>query len=148
MPGPIAKPDGQRRRRNTKVPTLKLEADGRGDYPPDPLEDLNELERRYYDWAWATPAANAWHDSDAEVVAEWARLKSYVTRCLRGEIMKTTAAGLVIPVELSSALLGQVTTREDRLILSPIARAKAHARISEPEPEHGGNVVTPGRWSL
>ena len=90
MPGPTPKPEDRRRRRNKPVvPTLNLSADGRDGDPPNPLEDLDDLERRYYDWAWATPAALAWHDSDAEVVAEWARLKVYATRCLRGEITKT-----------------------------------------------------------
>jgi hypothetical protein len=148
MPGPIAKPDGQRRRRNEpKVPTLKLSADGRHDDPPEPVEVLNELENEYYTWAWSTPAANAWHESDAEIVAEWARLKAYATRCLRGEIKKTTATGLVIPADLRIGMLEQITSREDRLMLSPIARSRGHAQISEPPSEHDGNVVTPGRWS-
>jgi hypothetical protein len=129
------------------VPTLKLSADGRADDPPDPIEELDKLERRYYVWAWSTPTAHAWHESDAEIVAEWARLKAYVTRCLRGAIMKTTAAGTTIPADLRIGILEQITSREDRLMLSPIARARGHVRISEPESTRDGNVVTPGRWS-
>ena len=148
MPGPTPKPEDRRRRRNKPVvPTLNLSADGRDGDPPNPLEDLDDLERRYYDWAWATPAALAWHDSDAEVVAEWARLKVYATRCLRGEITKTMAGGTTIAADLRIGMLEQITSREDRLMLSPIARAKGHARVSEPESTRDGSVVAPGRWS-
>ena len=147
MASTIPKPAEQRRRTNKTVPTSNLRADGRDDKPPDPIEELDTLEREYYDWAWSTPSAFAWHDCDAELVAEWARLKAYATRCLRGEITRQVSSGSMIVADLSSGMLGQITTREDRLLLSPVARAKGYAKIVEPEPEHDGNVVKPGRWS-
>lgn len=154
MPGPLPKPEEERRRRNAPtVPTTELPVAGYSGPVPDPVEELDELERRYYEWAWTTPAAAAWHVAEAEIVAEWARLKAYATRCLRGEILKTTAQGMQIPAELSSAVYSQIVAREDRLYLSPMARAKGRAKIVEPPapvrdpdaPADGSNVVS-GRF--
>lgn len=150
MPGPL--PAENPRRRNKRPPTDQLPADGVELDVPEPIEELDDLERRYYDWAWSTPAAAAWHDSDAEVVAEWARLKAYATRCLRGEIEKQSATtGRMIIAELSTAVLSQITVREDRLFLSPAGRKKGRTKIVDGEPAEKpstshGNVVTPDRW--
>ena len=145
MPSNTPKPVEQLRRRNKAVPKSALPSEGRADVPPEPIEALDELERSYFVWAWSTPAAHAWHDSDVEIVAELARLKAYATRCLRGEIMKVTAAGMTIPMDLSTGVLTQITSREDRLLLSPQARARGHVKIVESEPERAGNVVTNDR---
>lgn len=145
-PLPSANP---RRRNKPTIPSDNLPASGRDGSPPEPIEALDELERRYFDWAWTTPAAGAWHESDAEIVAEWARLKAYASRCLRGEIMKTTATGLVIPEPLSTSVLAQITAREDRLFLSPGGRKSGRTVIVDdeaPVSSRSGNVVTPDRW--
>lgn len=154
MPGPLPKDEEERRRRNEPtIPTTELPADGYDGPIPEPVEELTELEDLYYRWAWSTPAAAAWHVSDVEIVAEWARLKAYAARCLRGEIVKETAQGKFITADLSSAVFAQITAREDRLLLSPMARAKGRAKIIAPpeaarddddEPA-GGNVIS-GRF--
>lgn len=154
MPGPL--PDENARRRNAPtLPTDSLPMSGARVEAPAPIEDLDGLESRYFDWAWSTPAAAAWHSSDVEIVAEWARLKAYASRCLRGEVLKKSKDG-EFPVELSSAVLTQITNREDRLMLSPMARKKGRAKIVadeltqtvQPSSRKSGDgvVVTPDRW--
>jgi len=152
MPGPL--PDDNARRRNAPtLPTDSLPVDGLTVDPPDPIEDLGDVEQRYYVWAWSTPAAAAWHSSDAEIVAEWARLKAYVSRTMRGEVTKQVGE-FEVAVDLSSAVLTQITNREDRLMLSPMARKKARAKIVAPKSEEStspdqssdGVVLTPDRW--
>ena len=147
--GPL--PTGNARRRNAPtIPTDTLDPNGRDGDVPEPIEPLNELERRYFDWAWTTPAACGWHWSDAEIVADWARLKALASRYVAGEIVKTGKDGAEVPAELPSALLTQITNREDRLYLSPSARKKARTTMVETtestESTADGNVVTPERW--
>ena len=152
MPGPI--PDDNARRRNAPtLPTDSLPMDGASIDPPAPIEPLDEVEQRYYVWAWSTPAAAAWHSSDAEIVAEWARLKTYASRTMRREVFKQVGENEVV-VEPSSPILTQITNREDRLMLSPMARKKGRAKIVAGESQESnaagtsadGVVVTPGRW--
>jgi len=120
---------------------------------PSPIEPLDGVEQRYYVWAWSTPAAAAWHSSDAEIVAEWARLKVYVSRTMRGEVTKRVGDSEVV-VEPSSPILTQITNREDRLMLSPMARKKGRAKIVSGESQESdksgksidGVVLTPDRW--
>jgi hypothetical protein len=146
MPGPLPT-ENPRRRNALTLPTDSLPLTGRVGDIPDPIEDLKPLERQYYVWAWSTPAAAAWHDSDAEIVAEWARLKVLIARYMAGEIMKGESVA-----EVPSAILSQITNREDRLMLSPIARKKGRAKIVDAEPSKAvtqtgdGTVVTPERW--
>lgn len=150
MPGPIPKPNHRHRNKPT-LPTDNLDDNGYSGPVPDPVNPLDVDERKLYDWAWTTPAACGWHWSDAEIVADWARLKALAARYARGEIMKWTT-GEPTPVELPSALLTQIMNREDRLYLSPLARKKARTRIesdagsSVKQSASSGNVVTPGRW--
>jgi hypothetical protein len=134
MPGPLPNPNAIRRNAPT-IPTTNLPVSGFSGPIPEPIEDLDDMERRYFEWAWRQPAAAAWHSSDVEVVAEWARLKAYATRCMRGEISKETATGRVITESVSSAVYAQITTREDRLMLSPVARLKARAGIVDDPPD-------------
>ena len=146
MPGPLPT-ENPRRRNAPTIPTDVLPTGGRDGVPPEPIEGLSDLERRYYDWGWSTPAAAAWHDSDAEIVAEWARLKALLSRYMAGEVMKGDNVA-----EVPSAILSQITNREDRLMLSPVARKKARTKIvdgDEGRPalqSFDGNVVTPERW--
>lgn len=141
MPGPLPKNPDERIRRNAPtIPTKELPVSGYDGPIPEPIEELDEMQRGYYEWAWKTPAASAWHHSDVEIVAEWARLKAYATKCLRGEVVKETAQGKMVTADLSSAVYSQITTREDRLMLSPVARLKARAEIVEdPMEETGGD---------
>jgi hypothetical protein len=148
MPGPL--PDENARRVNAPtLPTDSLPLDGRVGDIPDTVEELKTLERQYYVWAWSTPAAAAWHESDAEIVAEWARLKALIARYMAGEIMKGESVA-----EVPSAILSQITNREDRLMLSPIARKKGRAKIVPGDVQQAavsgssgdGVVVTPDRW--
>lgn len=145
MPGPL--PTGQARRRNAPTITnTTLPASGHDGDVPDPVGTLTKPEREFYDWAWSTPAAAAWHWSDAEIVAEWARLKALAMRYHRGRVKRRGEIQ-----DLPSALLQQITAREDRLMLSPGARLKSRATIADGEPAgagvmRDGNVVTPERW--
>lgn len=147
--GPIPKPDA-RRRNKPAIPTDSFDVDGFDGPIPDPVTALSDAERELYDWAWRTPAACGWHWSDAEQVADWARLKVLVRRYLAGEIVKS-AGDSVVAAELPSSLLSQVTNREDRLYLSPMARKRARTAIVEgaksSKAGKDGNVVTPDRWT-
>lgn len=149
MPGPLPT-ENPRRRNAPTLPTDALPLTGTDVEPPEPIEPLSELEQRYFDWAWSTPAASAWHSSDAEVVAEWARLKVYASRGLGGKLTKFVN-GVEVAVDPSSAILAQITSREDRLLLSPMARKKGRAKIidgpaSPATVATADNVVTPERW--
>lgn len=152
--GPL--PTGHARRRNASTFTSDVfDADGYDGPIPEPLVPLAELERSYYDWAWRTPSACGWHASDAEIVAEWARLKVLALSYMQGEVTRTLKGGEVVPAELPSALLTQITQREDRLYLSPGARKKARTRIDDIDDDAsaagdgvGGVVVTPERWRV
>lgn len=155
--GPLPKKNARRRNAPT-IPTDVLPPEGRKGPAPKTLEPLTKQARAYYVWAWRQPAAAAWHESDAELVAEWARLKDYVARALRGEVMKQTAKGPV-QVEVSTGMLAQIRGIEDRLFLSPMARKRARVamvgeaagtsavpddpRADQPD---APNVVRPERW--
>lgn len=144
-------PTGNARRRNAPtIPTDTFSADGYVGEVPDPVNPLLVAERRLYDWAWSTPAACGWHWSDAEIVADWARLKALAASYLAGEVVKLGKDGGEIPAELPSALLTQITAREDRLYLSPMARKRARTTIVGDAPtaaaSSSDNVVTPDRW--
>lgn len=146
--GPL--PTGQARRRNAPtIPTDTLNADGYDGEVPEPVTPLTECERTLYNWAWSTPAACGWHWSDAEIVADWARLKALAARYLAGEVEKVVKDA-VVPAELPAAILTQITNREDRLYLSPMARKRGRTTIVADKPAASStavaNVVTPDRW--
>ena len=137
MPGPLPKPDEERRRRNAPtIPTTNLPVSGYRGPIPEPTVELGETAMKFYRRAWRTPSAAAWHEEDADVVAEWAGLKALVAAKLRdGE-------------EPSSSLLGQIQSREDRLLLSTLARLKARARIvDDPPDEEEIERESSGAWN-
>jgi hypothetical protein len=62
--------------------------------------------------------------------------------------LKAIVAGkLSAGEEPSSALLGQIHSREDRLLLSALARLKARARIVDDPPEVGELEDDVGTWN-
>lgn len=134
MPGPLphtdaaGNPTAQRRNAPT-IPTTDVPVAGYTGDIPEPLEELGELARRYYDRAWRTPAAAAWLEGEAEVVAEWANLKADVSRLRQ--------AGEVPP----ASLLGQLKALADALYLSPLARAKGRVRVVDTEPVEVDDVL-------
>lgn len=76
MPGPLPKPDRQRRNPPT-IPTTDLPAGGRkGPAPkvPDGYE-LGKQGAGWWRWAWKTPQAAAWSAGDLYLVARRARLE-------------------------------------------------------------------------
>lgn len=77
--------------------------------------------------------AAAWHEDDADGVAEWAGLKAIVATVL--------AAGEAS----SSALLAQIKAAEDRFFMSPLARSKARAQIVE-DPVEGDDDDELDSW--
>lgn len=130
MPGPLPKSEDERRRRNAPtIPTTNLPVSGYRGPIPEPTVPLGELAEKLYSKAWRTPEAASWHESDADLVAEWAALKALVATKLRdGE-------------EPSGSILGQIQSREDRLLMSTLARAKARARIVDDPPELDEDAV-------
>ena len=148
MPGPMS--TGQARRRNAPKQTT-LPADRRTEPAPDPPGKLTKSQRELYDWAWSLPVAANWHWSDAELVADWARLKALAAKYLAGQVRRKGDVQ-----DLPSSLLQQILNREDRLMMSPTMRKRGHVKLEQPTPEGAGddssgtqrqgNVVTPGRW--
>lgn len=108
MPGPLPSPT--RRRRNAPtIPTTALLATGRVGPVPKPPSwiKLGRVGRSFWTWAWKTPAACAWSpDVDGPAVARRALLEE---RYMDSE---------------ESALLPRMLLLDDRLGLSPWARAK------------------------
>lgn len=126
MPGPLPNESALRRKTHAPtIPTTNLPVSGyRGDIPEPTIPfEAGSVAGALYAKAWRTPEAASWHESDADIVAEWAGLKALVLTKLRdGE-------------EPSSAMLGQIQSREDRLLMSTLARSKARARIVDDPPE-------------
>lgn len=136
MPGPLPKPDEERRRRNAPtIPTTDVPLSGYAGEVPEPTVPLGDLARRFYDRAWRSSAAAAWLADEADTVAEWAGLKAVV------------AAELAAGAAPQSALLAQIKAREDALYLSPLARAKGRVRVVEDELEADASAADLGRFA-
>ena len=136
MPGPLPKSDDERRRRNAPtIPTTDLPLDGYAGPVPEPIVELGVVARKYYERAWSSPAAAAWHASEADAVAEWAGLKAHVAEELRTGVAP------------SASILAQIKGAEDRLYLSPLARQKARTRIvaAELDEDVDGRPAAGGR---
>jgi hypothetical protein len=106
MPGPAASIDPIRR--NARVGTLKLPAEGRKGKPPVwPLDDVFDGEPERWKALWATPQATAWDRMGDGVVLVVAR---YCRMVVSSETGKPNAA-----------VLSHVMALEDRLGLTPKA---------------------------
>ena len=76
--GPLPKPDDQRARRNIPtIPTTNLPASGREGASPEPPAwiDLGPAGSAWWEWAWHTPQAAAWHDGYMPMIAHRASLE-------------------------------------------------------------------------
>ena len=140
MSGPLPKTDAHgtptaARANAPTIPTTDVSITGHDGPIPEPTVALGESARRFYDRAWRSPAANAWLEDEADVVAEWAGLKAVV------------AAELAAGAAPQSALLAQIKAREDALYLSPLARAKGRVRLVEPAPDENEADASAGRWA-
>ena len=126
MPGPIPDPHTSKRNRSTRaLPTRHLPVSGYQGPIPEPTLDLVEgsLQEKIYRRAWRSPQAASWHESDADLVAEWAGLKALVAHALQmGE-------------DVQAAILSQIVSREDRLLFSPSAKLKARAEVVDDPPD-------------
>lgn len=100
MPGPAAKPDAVRR--NARVGTQKLPAEGRKGKPPAwPLGTPGQSERKLWAELWATPQAVAWERLGwTRTVARYARV-------------------LLVAENLDKDALAEARQMEDRLGLTP-----------------------------
>jgi hypothetical protein len=123
---PIPRPAGEltdRRYAARRVPDRYLPAAGYdGTIPPAPahLADVDEVA---YVELWRSPAAAAWLDSDAALVAELVELRRLTaTSRSRGEYPPGTATA-------------RMTTLEDRLALSPKARAALRLKVVDDIPD-------------
>lgn len=76
MPGPLPDPNARRRNKPT-IPTTTQPASGRTEPAPDVPGwiELLAAGRMFWDWAWQTPQAAAWHESMAPAVARRAQLE-------------------------------------------------------------------------
>jgi hypothetical protein len=118
---PLPKAPGERldARPGRDAPTTFLPAGGFDGPVPDPPMTLPEdLHGEYLD-LWASPMAAAWAFEEARTVAQYVAIRALVDETLgRGEFPPGTA-------------LSRMTSIEDRLLLSPKARAAAHVRFVE-----------------
>jgi hypothetical protein len=114
MPGPVPKPDSQRRRRAASASTLRLPASGRsGAVPAWPLPYGSDLELATWRDLWRLPQAVAWESLHVgRVVARYVR-------------------ALVSAEELGApaSIMAEARQLEDRLGLSAVSLAKLRWEI-------------------
>ena len=134
MPGPLPKPDEQRRRRNAPtIPTTNLPVSGYRGPIPEPSEELGDDLSAKYEELWRSPMGAAWHESDADVVVELVRLRRATSKLLdRGEFPP-------------GHVTGRIGAIEDRLGLTPKARAGLRWRIVDDPPDEDEENETVGR---
>lgn len=129
-------PQPTRRRTNAPtIPTTTL-VRRRGRAPRVPAHvTLGPAGRAWWRWAWSTPSASQWDESaDVVVVARRAMLEDRLA-----------------DPDAGAALFGQATQLDDRLGLTPKARAQLRWRVAGEAvgvevAESDGVVVTPDRW--
>lgn len=165
MPGPLPKPDGQRRRRNAPtIPTSALPAAGCELDAPDPPEwvTLGPSGRAWWEWAWHTPQAAGWSaEAHLDAVAHRASLEDDIAAIESEDLagvsderlreLVTTLKGLVTG---KSTVLSRMKDYDDRLGLTPKSMAQLRWTIVESKGEEkrqgtdgDGNVVAiDSRW--
>lgn len=124
MRGPLPVDENERvgNSRTPAIPTTNLPVSGYRGPIPDPPEDLPETLLAAYEREWRKPSAAAWHESDADVVVELVRLRRAVSTILdRGELPP-------------GHVTGRIGAIEDRLGLTPKARAALRWKIVDDDP--------------
>lgn len=124
MRGPLPTPEEERagRSKAPAIPTTNLPVSGYRGEIPDPGEVTDEV-RGDYEALWRTPSAAAWHEADADVVVELVRLRRASSKLLdRGEFPP-------------GHVTGRIGAIEDRLGLTPKARAALRWKIVDDPPD-------------
>ncbi len=117
MPGPLPKPDEQRRRRNATPTGFKLPRSGRPGTAPDSPLPLGAASLALWADLWATPQAIAWEKLGLErLVARYARVV------------------VVAEEDLTINLLTEARHLEDRLGLHPAALQRLRWEIVDDVP--------------
>lgn len=113
----IAKPDRLSGRTERLPPTTFLPADGFDGPFPDPPSSLPAELVEEYEALWRSPMAASWTFEEGRIVAQYVAIRRAVDDVLaRAEFPPGTA-------------MSRMTSIEDRLLLSPKARAMAHVRF-------------------
>lgn len=163
MPGPLPKPEGQRRNRNKpRIPTTSLPAGGCTDPIPEPPEwvELGKKGQAWWNWAWRTPQAAGWSDRAhldsvairASLQDDIAALEAESLAGLSEDELRDLVRSLKGLVLNKTSVLTRIKDYDDRLGLSPLAMGKLRWTIVADEGEApasdspGSNVVTPDRW--
>lgn len=118
MPGPVPKPDSQRRRRNATVSMTRLPIEGRQGEPPAwPLAASAAFDEDTWRDLWSTPQAAAWERLGVGAVRMVAR---YVVLLAEADVGEPKAAM-------------EVRQLEDRLGLSPLAMLRLRWEVAPDE---------------
>ena len=165
MPGPLPKPEAQRRNRTKpRIPTTSLPSGGCTAPTPEPPEwvALGPAGQLWWEWAWHTPQAAGWSpEAHIDTVAHRAALEDDLSAIesedfagLDEEALRDLVRVLKGLVTGKSTVLTRMKDYDDRLGLSPQSMAKLRWTIVESEPEKksegdatGGKVVQiDSRW--
>ena len=127
MPGPVPKPEGARRRRNSGSKPRRLPVSG-GKLRKVPAlpgkTGMLPATRAWWATVWASPMAAVYIEADVPALA---RLAGLLDRVQRGDT--------------SSRLLGEVRALEDRFGLSPLSRRRLQWElepvVAAPPPRDG-----------
>lgn len=139
MPGPLSKPDDQKRRRNAPtIPTTNLPASGRAGRIPVPPKHLvlGNSGNAWWKWAWHTPQAAAWGSGHEIMIARRAQLEDLWT-----DGVHTHSTTMSIAREMREM--------DDRLGLTPKGMAAMRWRIVDdtvPDPAPAPPKEGDGRW--
>lgn len=163
MPGPLPKPQAQRRNRTKpRIPSSSLPASGCKDPTPEPPQwvALGRAGRAWWEWAWHTPQAAGWSpEAHLDVVAHRAALQDDIAAIesedfagLDEEALRDLVQVLKGLVTGKSTVLTRMKDFDDRLGLSPMSMAKLRWTIVEPKedeerpPQSGTVVQIDSRW--
>lgn len=114
MPGPLPKPAGHRRRRNSSH-VVRLPAEPGGEVPKLPgAGKLLGSTREWWAGVWRSPMAAVYLDADVPALV---RLAGLIDVASRGEA--------------TAALLGEIRQMEDRYGLSPMARRRLQWEVEQ-----------------
>lgn len=152
MRGPLPSPNARRRNAPT-IPTTNLPSEGRAGPAPRPPKayELADRGKAWWSWAWKTPQAAAWSAGDLLAIARRAALEDDlqtledapeldVADMLRQEPSEASKELEYFIRRLSSMATGRLAVMkemrelDDRLGLTPKARAALRWEIVAPQP--------------